>query len=132
MLTINKLSGQPVYEQIIDQMENRISAGVLAPGDPIPSVRTLSLELSVNPNTIQKAYAELERLGITASVPGVGRFVAAGAREKITACYRGRLSELYDAAAEFARAGVEEEQILETIRRAYRETAPYREKRDKV
>lgn len=130
MLTVNKLSGRPVYEQIIDQMESRISAGILTPGDPIPSVRALSLELSVNPNTIQKAYTELERLGITASVPGVGRFVADGAREKIAACYGGRLSELYDAAVEFARAGVTEEQVLETIRRAYRGTAPYREKND--
>ena len=130
MLTIDRLSGKPVYEQIIDQIEGRISAGILRPGDPIPSVRSLSLELSGNPNTIQKAYAELELRKITGSVPGVGRFVAADAREKIAGYYNGRLSELYDAAAGFARAGVAEEKVLDTIRRAYRETVPYPKKED--
>ncbi len=129
-MTIDKFSGKPVYEQIIDQLQSRISAGILRPGDPIPSVRALSLELSVNPNTIQKAYAELEMRGVTGSVPGVGRFVADAAREKIARYYESRLTELYEAAAGFARAGVGEEKLLDTIRQAYRDTVRYRQEGD--
>ena len=61
MYQIDVMSRTPVYEQIIRQTEEFILKGVLKPGDRMPSVRTLSVELSVNPNTIQKAIAELDR-----------------------------------------------------------------------
>ena len=64
MFMIDPMSRQPVYEQIIRQMERFILSGMLAPGDQLPSVRSLSLELSINPNTIQKAYSELDVRGI--------------------------------------------------------------------
>ena len=69
MFMIDPMSRQPVYEQIIRQMERFILSGMLAPGDQLPSVRSLSLELSINPNTIQKAYSELDVRGIIYSVP---------------------------------------------------------------
>ena len=75
MFMIDPMSRQPVYEQIIRQMERFILSGMLAPGDQLPSVRSLSLELSINPNTIQRAYAELERRGYIYTVKGKGSFV---------------------------------------------------------
>lgn len=75
MFQIDIFSRIPVYEQIVNQLERLILGGVLPPGSQLPSVRSLSLELSINPNTIQKAYAELDRRGFTVSVPGKGSFV---------------------------------------------------------
>ena len=77
MISIDKQSRTPVYEQLVDSFEKEIILGIRQPDSIIPSVRALSVELGINPNTVQKAYLELERRNITYSVPGVGRFVSA-------------------------------------------------------
>ena len=76
-LTIDLKDHRPIYEQLIDQIMDLVLHGVMQPGEQLPSVRSLAGELAINPNTIQKAYAELERRGITYSVPGRGSFVSA-------------------------------------------------------
>lgn len=78
-MIIDKFSKKPIYEQILEDIERQILLGILKPMDKLPSVRALSAEITINPNTIQKAYGELERLGITSSTQGQGRFVAANA-----------------------------------------------------
>ena len=70
MLEIDKMSRVPIYEQVIQKLELLILTNVLGPNSPLPSVRSLSQELSVNPNTLQKAYSEMELKGICYSVPG--------------------------------------------------------------
>ena len=75
-LTVNLKDRRPIYEQLIDQIVYLVLHGVMQPNEQLPSVRTLAGELAINPNTIQKAYAELERRGITYSVPGRGSFVS--------------------------------------------------------
>ena len=72
---IDSMSRQPVYEQIVDQVEQMILSGLMRPGEQLPSVRSLSLELSINPNTIQRSYRQLEMEGWIATVPGKGCFV---------------------------------------------------------
>ena len=76
MFQIDNMSRTPVYEQIITQVEKFILGRLLSAGDQLPSVRSLSVELSVNPNTIQKAYGELDVRGIVTTVPGRGCFVS--------------------------------------------------------
>ena len=76
-LTIDLKDRRPIYEQLIDQIMDLVLHGVMQPGEQLPSVRSLAGELAINPNTIQKADAELERRGITYSVPGRGSFVSA-------------------------------------------------------
>ena len=66
---IDSMSRQPVYEQIVDQVEQMILSGLMRPGEQLPSVRSLSLELSINPNPIQKAYSELDGRGIIYTLP---------------------------------------------------------------
>jgi GntR family transcriptional regulator len=73
MFQIDRFGRTPIYEQIIDQTQRLIASGILKEGDQLPSVRVLSQELSVNPNTLQKAYSELERRGLCVSAPGNGR-----------------------------------------------------------
>ena len=65
MIVIDSQSRQPIYEQIVEHVESLIAAGVMSQGEQLPSVRALAVELSINPNTIQKAYAILEEHGGT-------------------------------------------------------------------
>ena len=67
---------RPLYEQVSSKLAELILQGVLAPDEPLPSVRSLAVELSINPNTIQKAYSVLEQQGYTYSVSGRGSFAA--------------------------------------------------------
>ena len=75
MVTLNYRDSRPIYSQIIDSYREQILSGVLREGDRLPSVRELAMELTINPNTIQRAYRELEAEGWIASVPGKGSFV---------------------------------------------------------
>lgn len=69
---------EPIYLQIIELVKKNIALGRLTPGTKLPSVRELSKELGVNPNTLQRAYGELERLGITYTKRGMGSFISEG------------------------------------------------------
>ena len=75
MITIDYKDKRPIYEQIVEKVRQLILRGILKKDDAMPSVRSLALELSINPNTIQKAYQELERMGYIYSVKGKGSFV---------------------------------------------------------
>lgn len=116
MLLIDKLSAVPVYEQITDGIEKEILMGVLSPGDPLPSLRELSVTLGINPNTIQKAYAELSRRGVMCSAPGSGCFVTAGARDAIRTRARERLPELRRLCAALCAAGLDADEIADAAR----------------
>ncbi len=75
MVHLDYRDARPIYSQIIDGFREQIVTGVLQQGDRMPSVRELATELTINPNTIQRAYRELEMQGWIASVPGKGSFV---------------------------------------------------------
>jgi GntR family transcriptional regulator len=75
MKLIDYQDSRPIYEQIVENFKMQIFKGILQPDDQMPSVRSLSMELSTNPNTVQKAYAELERQGFIYTVKGRGNFV---------------------------------------------------------
>ena len=78
MTWINYQDSRPIYEQITERYKVLILKGVLAPDEQMPSVRRLAMELSTNPNTVQRAYTELERQGFLYSVRGRGNFVRGG------------------------------------------------------
>ena len=77
MITIDYKDRRPIYEQIVSSIEELAVRGVLEPDGQLPSVRQLAVELSINPNTIQRAYSQLEKTGVIYSVKGKGNFVAA-------------------------------------------------------
>lgn len=76
MIWIDHKDRRPIYEQVIERFQQMILCGVLQPDAPMPSVRSLAMELSLNPNTIQRAYQELERTGYIYTMKGKGSFVS--------------------------------------------------------
>lgn len=77
MIVLDLKDSRPLYEQIVERFKHLILCGALPEDEKLPSVRNLAMELSINPNTIQKAYGELERLGFIYTVKGRGNFVSA-------------------------------------------------------
>ena len=75
MVQLDYRDARPIYTQIVDNFKNQIASGILQSGEKLPSVRELAGELAINPNTIQRAYRELELAGWIATVPGKGCFV---------------------------------------------------------
>lgn len=118
-MQIDKHSRTPLYEQIISQVERAILTGEYAPDEQIPSVRALSMELSVNPNTLQKAYAELERRGLCYSVPGNGRFVSRDAVTKLRTMRRELVERVETLVRELRLSGVAEAEVIAAVKRAY-------------
>ncbi len=119
MYQIDVMSRVPVYEQIVEQTEKFILTGILNSGDKIPSVRNLSIQLSVNPNTIQKAIGELDRRGLIFSVPGRGCFVSDNAKKALSECKRSEMKEIKDKIKELALAGISKEEMVELIEEIY-------------
>ncbi len=118
MLQIDVMSRIPVYEQIVSQVERLVAAGIMSPGDQMPSVRGLSVELSVNPNTIQKAYTELDNRGYVTSVPGKGCFIAPDAAALINRRGKQRLGEMEVLAKTLYQMGVTREEMHDAVDRA--------------
>ncbi len=114
MLAINYRDPRPIYEQIRDELRRMILTGVLPPGEKLPSVRELAQELAINPNTIQRAYRELEQAGWIDSVPGKGNFACL--RPDAAEARRGALTVLLrETAAELRALGMTEEELRRTI-----------------
>ena len=114
MIYIDYKDSRPIYEQITERFKTLILKGVLAPDERMPSVRSLAMELSTNPNTVQKAYAELERQGFLYSVRGKGNFVRGdiSLKEAKKEELRARLQELL---AEAEEIGIDKQDLLEGI-----------------
>lgn len=76
MISLNFRDSRPIYEQLCQSLQQMILSGAIAPEDRLPSVRELSAELAINPNTIMRAYRELESAGYIYTIPGKGSFAA--------------------------------------------------------
>lgn len=119
---VNPHSGVPLYVQIEEQVKTAIASGVLEEGDRLPTVRELALELTINPNTVARAYRELERAGFIDTTPGRGTFVkAVKAPPMSEEERRRRLSSVVDVMLTEARAlGFDEDDVVEAVRSALR------------
>ena len=82
MFVIDSRSRTPIYEQLLEQLRWQVTMGYLKPDEALPSVRSLSAELGINPNTIQKAYRQMEHEGLIYSRPGRGSFVTPSVTEQ--------------------------------------------------
>ncbi|MBQ6856489.1 MAG: GntR family transcriptional regulator, partial [Lachnospiraceae bacterium] len=114
MIILDYKDRRPIYEQVIEKLEELMLLGVLKENDPMPSVRSLAMDLSINPNTIQRAYSELERRGYIYVVKGKGSFVAENSvmREDRKRDLLVQVSEIID---EAIRLGISNQEIKNMV-----------------
>lgn len=122
MFNINTTSDKPIYEQIIDNIKELSLKDILKPDDKLPSVRQMASMLSVNPNTVSKAYQELERQNIIHTIRGRGTFISAPTdyaidNERAIKAIEG----LRDICIELGHLGFDEEKINKEIEKIYLE-----------
>ena len=124
MITIDYQSKLPLYEQITQRFQALILRGVLKPDTQMPSVRTLAVELSINPNTIQKAYSLLEQQGYIYPVKGRGNFVAdsSALMQQKKASLLDELKRLVTGGKEL---GVRKAEYIQVIDRIYHKEDPH-------
>lgn len=121
---IDSKSGVPFYRQIIEQIRFGIARGDLGPGDRLPTVRQLAVDLSVNPNTVIRAYRELEIEGVLDTQQGSGTFVGRGQPEIDPAEHQRMLDQiLTDLMARASAYGFSIDDVLEGLRKR-KETSP--------
>lgn len=120
MFKLDLQSRVPIYEQLKNKICELAMMGELKPNDQLPSVRSFARELGVNPNTVQKAYQDLEREGIIYSVTGKGSFLRE--REELShQLEKQYLQRIVQVTMQARQCGIEEERIVDTVRKAYKE-----------
>lgn len=119
----NFKSGIPIYQQIVDELTMRIASGSYAPGDKLPSVRDLAMDAGVNPNTMQRALAELERRDLVFSERTSGRFVTK--EESVLRKLHEELARVYfdEFAAKLRKIGMTHEEIEQQLTKWLKEIA---------
>jgi GntR family transcriptional regulator len=115
MFNLDLRSRQPIYEQLVDKLKELIIHEVFKADEQLPSVRLLAKELTINPNTIQKAYRELEHQGYIYSVPGKGSFVSPQSETKNNEKVEKMKQELVKLISEALYLGLKKEEILSLI-----------------
>jgi len=117
--------GMPIYLQIVNQVRGQVAAGRLTPGQEVPTIRALALQLTVNPNTVARAYRDLERAGVLATRRGAGTIVADGAVERARTACRVELADQVGALVEEAeKAGLGVDELLALVRKRWAENKP--------
>ena len=120
MISLNYRDSRPIYEQIRDGLRKLIVTGALGADEKLPSVRALAAQLAINPNTIQRAYMELEQQGLIYPVKGKGSFVTDSSRIRQIGMEE-TLSELKKITEKGMALGVGEEEMIGVIRLCYKE-----------
>jgi len=120
VIKLDMQSRKPIYEQLKEQILRLTMLGVLSADEKLPSVRSLARDVGINPNTVQKAYQELERDGIIYIVGGKGSFVA-GNDEGVHLRRQKALDEVAAAVRQACDSGCSEEEILQRVRESIKE-----------
>lgn len=121
MITVDMRDRKPIYEQLIDNIRTLAVQGHLKPDEHLPSVRVLAAELAINPNTIQKAYAELERQNVIYSLPGRGNFISPDIGAVAKQEKERQLGALGQQIRQAQNAGIERSEILALLDAIYTE-----------
>lgn len=120
MILLDYRDKRPIYEQVVEKLEHLIAGGALAENEKMPSVRSLGMELTVNPNTIQRAYNQLEQEGYLYTVAGRGSFVAPEKEWR-----EGRMKKLLEewtlTTQKTVEAGISKERLMQELERIYGE-----------
>ena len=123
MLSLDYRDARPIYEQVRDGLRRLVVTGALVQGEKLPSVRAMASTLAINPNTIQRAYMQLEQEGLIYPVKGTGNFIADSeeVRKLSKASY---IKELKTLIRKGKAMGMEAEELIYIIRECYKEEKP--------
>ncbi len=121
MITIDYKDRRPLYQQLMEKIEDLALNGLIKADEQLPSVRSLAVELAINPNTIQRAYGELEKKGIVYSVPGRGSFLAASQEALLSQSREVILRELAQLIERAKGCGLSREAFLAEAAKFYNE-----------
>ena len=128
LLRTNPSSGVPIYLQLMEQVKHRIETGALRPGEQLPGIRPLAEELVINPNTVAKAYRELEHEGVIELRHGAGAFVSSNGRaKKLTDAMRAGQTQVAGTVERLRARGLTDEEIRRMFEAALNDTGGPRE-----
>ena len=123
MIQLNYRDARPIYEQVRDGLRHLVVTGALQAGDKLPSVRALASSLAINPNTIQRAYIQLEQEGLIYPVKGTGNFIADS--EEVRKLSKASYTKELKAMIQKGKAmGMNEEELIYIIGECYKEEKP--------
>ena len=116
MINLDYQSRTPIYEQIIKQIEKYVSLGVLNPKEQIPSIREMASTLGINPNTVKKAYSELENKGVIQTFSTKGTFISENVDEIRKINIDSKINEIKGIINELEKIGVTKDEIIEKLK----------------
>ena len=119
-ITIDVKSRTPIFEQLRHNITELALSGILAPDEQLPSVRALACDLAINPNTIQKAYAELERDGIIYSLPARGSFISSDLSAAASSAKAEARNSVSNAIRQAKLLGITKKELVELLEREWR------------
>ena len=115
IISLDYQSRIPIYEQIIKEVERYVAVGILKPNEQIPSIRELAASLGINPNTVKKAYTELEQKGVIYVISTKGTFIAEKTKEVIERKIDEGINEINKIITELEKLGVSKEEIIKKL-----------------
>lgn len=115
LINLNYQSRTPIYEQIIDEIERYVVLGVLKPNEQIPAIRELAIQLGVNPNTVKKAYEELERKKVIVTLSTKGSYIATNITDIINEKTSNKINEIKAIIKELEQLGISKEEIIKKL-----------------
>ncbi|WP_099221934.1 GntR family transcriptional regulator [Listeria costaricensis] len=122
MFSLDRTNRAPIYEQIVQMIKKQVVAGILKPDDQVPSIREMAILLGVNPNTVSKAYQELERSEVLYTMKGKGAFIAETTGKTISEKARlAAVNQLKEAVVDLLIMGLSKEEIINRVEDIYKE-----------
>lgn len=115
MITIDYQSRTPIYEQIVLEIERYVVLGIYKPKQQIESIRELTTSLDINPNTVKKAYDELERRGTINTISTKGTFIADDTKKLLKSKIDEKISKIQEELKELEKLGVSKEEVMKKI-----------------
>lgn len=119
MINLDYQSRTPIYEQIINEIEKYVSLGILKPKEQILSIREMASVLGINPNTVKKAYSELENKGVIQTFSTKGTFISDNVEKIKEENIRNKMTEINKIIVELERLGITKEEIIERLQKEY-------------
>ena len=116
MINLDYQNRMPIYEQIISEIERYVALGILKPGEQLMSIREMATTLGINPNTVKKAYAELENKGVIITISTKGTFIAENITQIVDNKIEEKIFEMKKIINDLEKLGISKEEIIKRLK----------------